>query len=327
MKFVLKIICLLLVTTAIALIVMYYNPKQQVKIADLTKRMSEQDKIRLSLFFEDLVCNHCFGYTLFGDKPISSTTYFVRPLIHDLLFEEKSGIILRNGEKAWMSHKNSFVLKKFLIKLCTYQNIRYIYLINKSLFTKQVETHIEYFKQTLGPDIDAKELLNRLEQENLRVEELLQNHHGLIGILYGFGKQNAMNFQRYSELDAPLYDDPLPPYKVQYEEDFLALNPEQKLFLWINRKTENKNRKKQKLVPSRGFQDLRQEYNHMQSKLDYTHEAFALQRFSPPGFRMDPDSQETKELLASYKKSRLALSEIYTNGNFLEITLTKLTEE
>jgi hypothetical protein len=46
----------------------------------------------------------------------------------------------------------------------------------------------------------------------------------------------------------------------------------------------------------------------------------------PPYFACDPDSAETKALREKYRKQRLEIYKEYQKGDFLEVTLKKLTE-
>jgi hypothetical protein len=321
----LKLVIVAACSVFVVSIICHWGLRPSTSVQSLLKTMPQKDREQLADFFEELIIEQCFSYAIFGDKPVSSAEYFVCPLLTNLLLENNMDVVLREGMKVWNKHNKKFCLKDYIINFHTEHNVRSIYLINKPAFIAQVTQHINSFREILGSEVTAKSLLAKLETGDISLPTLLHNHEGLLGIVYGFGKQNACNFQRYVDLDYALYGSPKIPFKAHYDEDLLGLTSAEKVSRHLARQENTYRKNPGKIAPSSDFQDLIQEYQYLQSKLQVMHVSFAFQRFSSPGFRADPDSEETKQILDSFKRTRESLAQIYAHGDFLEITLNRLT--
>jgi hypothetical protein len=319
---VISALCSIFLIVAIFGLVVYYSLNQKREVQHVLTRMPQKDKQCLTDFFEELIRCHCFGYTLFGDKPVVFTSYFIRPLLRDIVFEDKSGIVLRNGEKIWKAYERDFQIKDFILKFHTQGDIRYIVLVNKQLLAKKIEEHKEYISQVIGRAVDAQVFLNQLENEENNLFDMLQQHDGLLGIVLGFGKQNSVNFQRYVELENALYNYVGFPYKTAYKEELVNQSVAQKISLMMNRQCKKIHAKR--IMPTQGFSSITEEYNDLQSKLQGVQQTCLLQKVCFPGFRADLDSTETKELLDSFRRTRIEIGKVYEKGDFLEIIINKL---
>jgi len=289
--------------------------------------LSKTDRALLTDFFDELVINHVFCYTLFGNKPVSWAAYFIQPFTSDLLLQNNSKIFLHRGVKVWNTHKKLFHRNKYILKTYKDQNVQSIYLINKQAFVSVVDKEIDCFKKILGSDVTSKSLLDCIEQDDSYFNKVLKPHDDLLGILLGYGKSNAVLFKRYLELENTLFSSTRIPYQDLGNEKFLQLTSDQKFHFKINETKKVQMQQYHKPASLKNLQEMVQEYVKTQSLLQPTFCSFTLQRFLFPMFRADLDSEETKELLSDYKTTLKYLSEVYENNDFLEITLQKLMEE
>ena len=97
------------------------------------QKMPEDDKELLSLFFEALIRLDTFGYTIFGDKPISWTVYTSNPRGN---FIFPMGAVYYRGGELWNKYLPSFYIKNFVFKLEHTGDVYEIVLINKNNFLK-----------------------------------------------------------------------------------------------------------------------------------------------------------------------------------------------
>ncbi len=71
-----------------------------------------------------------------------------------------------------------------------------IFLVNKEAFRHTVSNHLSLFKKAINESITADKLLNELEKEESDLLDVLYHNKALLGILLGFGKQNARLFSK-----------------------------------------------------------------------------------------------------------------------------------
>ncbi len=171
-------------------------------VQEKIRKLSEHDKKILERFFEEIVINHSFGYTLFGEKPMSLAGCFTNLPYYQSSVLRQSYATLLAGMKTWKIHKEDLPTKNFLLKFQKLsQGGRFsIYLINKTATLKAIEKHIDFFCKVLKRDVTAEQLLMELCMQETTVEEVLHNHEGLKGILLGYGVRNALLYHRREEI-------------------------------------------------------------------------------------------------------------------------------
>lgn len=172
-----------------------------------------------------------------------------------------------------------------------------IILINKKAFLKIVNQYLTVFRKILGKNVTAKSLLKTIE-ENQQFDSVIKNNQMLKGILLGYGVHNSKLFAERHKL-----------------RQFL----EPGRFVKIPLKIPN---------PSEGFDSLSAEFNSYFSVLKH----FGDCGYSPViinsvHFVADPNHPETIKLREKYRELRGEISAIYSKGDFLEITLSKLTSD
>lgn len=157
----------------------------------------KEDREVLSAFFETLIRLEPFGYTIFGDKPISEACYSTKLKVRN--FISPIEIIYWRGEQLWQKYSSHLNIKNFLFKFQHTENECAIYLINKKSFLKTVEKHIDTFKKILGHDLTSEGLYLKLIDSKNSFGEVLKNDQCLIGILFGYGYKNSAIFKTRHE--------------------------------------------------------------------------------------------------------------------------------
>ena len=141
------------------------------------QKMAKDDKELLSLFFETLVRLDTFGYTIFGDKPISWTGYSPNPRGN---FIFPIGATYYQGGGLWNKYLPSFRIKNFAFKFeCTGEDYE-IFLINKRNFLKVVNEHIAEFRKILGENITSETLFLQIIDNRDCIWQILKEDHCLI---------------------------------------------------------------------------------------------------------------------------------------------------
>lgn len=267
-------------------------------IKEILNIMSKSEKESLEKLFYTLFNGEHFIYTLFGDKPMSFTDYSTKLFdVDDVLSHHE--LRFQNRWKVWKKYKYLFPMKHYLLieSLPNSKGDVNIYFINRQCFIDKVDEHLELFQNALGAHITGALLLEKIE-ENPQLLSFISNHQILLGILLGYGKHNAQLFDQRNKLSPFVYRKEFPkiPTKIPH--------------------------------PSKGFSSLKDEFNSYFSVLTL----FGDPHYSPLliqsiHFVADHTHPETMALQQKYRKMRSEISAIYAKGNFLETTLSKLTED
>ncbi len=270
----------------------------------LLKKIHEipsSDRWAIESFFRIFLLKDAGAYTLFWDKPVTFDSYFdsspdeMTSSSHRYCLENKQ---MREGWETWEKHQHLFPSNRFLLKARRLDNEKVeIILINKPNFIKMINKNLSAFQAVIGEKISASELLKRYERGNLPLFDLLKRHHGLLGILLGFGKRNAWLFQNRDRI------------LDNFQQFTLKINP----------------------LPSPGFKTLEEERSYYQNTLtgafteDNCRKCYKFLYL--PGFVVDPDSPETQELREKYVRQREQIHDIYSHGDFLETTLKRFCQD
>lgn len=289
-----RFLVLATIILALAAVVSFYKVFQRSKIkVQSYLEIADNEYYDLDFFLQKLIYKEGFGYTLFGDKPISITGFFDPEPIENLLVG-RNDQILKRGWAIWKKHH--FNIGNYLLfeeKSDLEDNLTIITLVNKDAFLKTFNEHIDTFRQILGETITGESLLEELNKKGANLFNLLKRSEGLYGILLGYGKINSFLFQRRQELN--LTPTPAP----------IVLS---------------------KLIPFQGFTSLKEEIEFIKREFHPIIDDSVLCRFFLPEFIGLPHDTETVELLQKYRKVRHQIMKRYAKGNFLEITLRALTE-
>jgi hypothetical protein len=265
-------------------------------ISETIEKIPHEDREKLERFFWDLiVCNH-FGYTLYGDKPISLNGYFCKTPLGNILCGQLPVDEFPQLLSVWKKYASNFPSSKFLLidEPQSNPDMREFVIINKTAFIKTINKNIVYFKKVLGDNVSGRKLLNQLKQPDANLHTVLHNHEGLLGILLGYGTRNAF---LYHQRDKILHN-------VRMEKVPLNLYASDKSTL-------NADKKKK----------LKYLWAHLKSCGEHDYSPLTI---GSVHFVGDLSNHETIALMKKYQKTRGHLSSLYADGCFLHRTLMQL---
>jgi len=297
-----------------------YPSLTNTSVRNILDTIPKADQQVLSRFFEEVIVNHQFGYTIFGDKPVSFAGYFL-DLPSDINFLKRSYLYLEQGKTTIEKYKYLLQTKKFILKFQSDPEKKWvqIYLVNKQSLLKKIEEHRDVFKKTLGDYGSAECLLHELSKEDTTLEAICRGSEELKGIMLGYGARNAFLFQRREELIRILYDSYTPPSSVPAELGELLKTDMAHL--------DNSSLEPCIQDPCLDFKTLLEEYQSIENIFETARrDSQFLSFFSLPVFCADSDDPETEQLYDKYSKTRQVLIREYSQGNFLEVTLCKMME-
>jgi hypothetical protein len=290
--------------------------------------LTESEREQIEDFFRELIQNDCFGHTLFGNKPISFVNYVVgSPPVYSVLFNSKHSVLMSRGKKIWESYKDLLPLKNYILKFVQVKNSQFIYIINQTEFISMVNKNLDLFTSILGPQTTAENLYEHLLKEGGSLDQILHDNSILEGILLGYGRRNAIEHKRLIDLSLAIKHPKTPPWQLRPENDE-KLSSAQKLTFRMNTKWQMPG--KDTVVPQEGFSTCTDEYFWRRSKFSSAKledKICALTCFHYYDFLTDGEDEETKMIISDGVKTRKKLSELYSSGDFLEVTLKRMTGE
>lgn len=265
-------------------------------IHEILFTIPEDNKKVIRSLFQSLISDQ-FAFTLFSDKPVSISGNFTITPMNNILCGRRCGSHFWNEWRVWIKYKHIFKLKNYVLidePSEIIKNNSMVILINKKAFIKMLKKHNILFDAVLGRHIQAENLLEDIESKRVSFQSAIKNSQLLWGVLLGYGKHNA---KLYAERD-----------------EFLNL----------------KDLKNKTIVPL-SVEDLNKVDEKIKS-LNQQLQPFGEDRYLPlisdsVFFVADPEHPETKILENKYRKLRGRISAIYSKGDFLEITLSKLTSK
>ena len=170
-----------------------------VNVSGELKNIPAEDQEKLSYFFEKLIRQYGFGYTLFGDKPVSLLCWLVVPDQN-----KKRPYFTVNREfieayQVWKRHQDKFPSDQYLLAdriFCIDKEYVDLVLIQKSEFYKKVDAFPDVFPlgYTMESFMEDEILENYLNSSN----QEKSNHHIRMGVLLGYGMENAVEFAKKS---------------------------------------------------------------------------------------------------------------------------------
>ncbi len=253
--------------------------------------LSASERIELNSFFRLLFQRSEFGYTLFGQKPMSFYSYFIQLPPECLMFGSFSDPRIEKHYLTYDKYKDRFSFENYIIldQLCisnkfpTSGAVRDILIINKRAFAATVNEHLSLFKEKLGQVVCAESLLKAIESGKNVLLDVLNEDELLWGILLGYGDHNAEIYARREAL---------------------------------------KNGKA--IAPSPIYSSLEEELNAIDDLLmGFTHEYF-IDLISLPMFMCDPNHIETRMLKKKYQQVQEHLRAVYNSPDFFDLVLRQL---
>ena len=163
------------------------------RLAQIPKEDSEKIDSLMSYLFLD----EGFSYVLFGSKPMSmighdkNTPAAYRELYTHPLFE------LEFWWQTWEKYSHLFPMKDFFLFAQNGDEWFEVFLINRSNALKTIEENLALFRKKIGVNFSSTEILKHIVSSRHVFEDGLNKSHALLGLLLGYGKQNAVRFEKY----------------------------------------------------------------------------------------------------------------------------------
>jgi len=270
-----------------------------------------EDRFYLEMFFRALISEESGCYVLFGDKPAAMMVYEDRQDCQLLTLSRRpfSGFSKEKlGFKIWQKYRHLFPLRDYAIvntRAFTPSSSEAVFLIHKERLLTILSQNFSEFQKRFPEFGTAKNLLDKMLGDASILHRVCFKHDMLLGIILGFGKDNAALFARAMQLESFL--SPQSFICGHYRENPLT-----------------------RPIPQLGFSSLEEELAAIQAKGDgiFDPNDEALMNWTlhfPLGFLVDTTKTDPKRLYAKYKQQRIIATRAYDKGNFLETTLRALT--
>lgn len=266
-------------------------------IQKVLRSMPQEDRIALEYFFRALLFDDLAAYVLYGNKPMALAVF------RDDLKKMNRGyggfnyghlcrqnVIFREGWHAWEKYRHHFPFKRFILHQFSHKFFSHDDTSTYILIINR-DAFEEVFKKNRAGFISkyGDEITSAKLLEVYLSEESFFSPElpdDVKGVFCGYGAHNAELFQRRTNLELLT--------------DLKLLDSRSQSF--------NRYREIKSTLQSFANQSL----------------SCVLVRF--PCFVADPDHWETKALRNNYREQRKKATQHYDHGNFLELTLKKLTE-
>lgn len=271
-------------------------------VDNILGNLSKHDRQSLEKLFHILLDEDQFCYTLFGDKPVSLSGDYVITPYQETLSGRPSGDIFWRKWAIWKKFQENLSITKYIFieepaYNCPDGTIGFIFFVNKQAFLDTVDQHIQTFRGILGQEITATKLLAEIERKHAFMATL-KGSELLLGILLGYGENNARLFAR----------------RVQLRKFISA----QTSLSWPEKRP----------LPAQGFSSIEEEEKFLGQQLQpfSSHDGGVPWRISSVQFAADPHHSETKLLKDKYSHWRGEIARRYAENNkFLELIISQLT--
>lgn len=249
----------------------------------------------LEKFFRTFLSESQGGYVLYGSKPIC--TEGILPQETNLLILgddlHKRNVIFKQGLKVW--EKSPRKNRKYLIHF--YEKPSYgwqqIALINREAFLTTVERNLPLFQYILGPKVSPEGLFEKLINPEESFSSVFLDNKVLIGIVLGFGTQNALYASREENLIDSLSQKERIPFK--------SLNSS---------------------TPSFDYFSLDEELDYLNQSLYISKDLITKSDPYIPWFSCLKNKQ-TKMLIKSYSNTQGKVSQVLKSKRFIREILNK----
>lgn len=308
----------------LSLLTFYNLSAEDIRVSKF--KISDNDKIFLEAFFRTLIHLENFSYVLLNEKPIGFTSITLKPDIHPKFLEHgcfsniKISFILINGLKVWTKYQKYFENIIFFKS----KDEKRLYFINKKVLLKIIKDNFFCLQQEINENVSANYILSIICDPE-KEEKLLWQSDQILGILLGYGSQNALayEYEKYLEeqLKNPLFFPELSKTKDLLEY-FTFFPPNPIIFSDVQKK---------KWFPksvtlSEAWQNHQKQFNGYFPTKDYElHKGITIT--APIGFRMlktKDTINDNKKLIHGYQKLKEKAALILNRGDFLDVILKEM---
>lgn len=174
-----------------------------------------EERTWMEKFFNDVMLDAGAIYTLWGSKPLTTIAinYYsdeeVEEYYQQMSDEEKKNAViseveydLPNNWEKWEKVRSKFPLTHYLFyKQEDQEDPKFadIYFVNIANTVQLLQKHYSLFSEATGGDFDPEQVVIEMESPSVFWERV-KNNSVLLGLLFGFGYENASSFHdKYGE--------------------------------------------------------------------------------------------------------------------------------
>lgn len=179
---------------------------------DCSLEISAEERGWMTEFFSELLFSEKAAYTLWGSKPITEIVlYHYSDEQMNVMFDEanaegwKDSFYIENYHlpenwERWEKIQNRFPMKRYLLFKSNKKSkseYSFVYFVNVFATASVVMDHYDLFRQAVGSDFHPLEVVLEIQNENSYFWSQLENSKMgafLWGLLFGYGKENAMAY-------------------------------------------------------------------------------------------------------------------------------------
>ena len=272
-------------------------------------------------FFKALCLDDAGGYVLYGKKPVCINGFDAQDNFGGPSETHRNSVCLREGMNVWKrfpkNNKDNLIIHAYDQADCIVSNCIHVLLINKELFLKTVNENLSLFQYVLGPNLTPDHLLKELLDPKQTFYNVLKEDKVLIGILLGFGTQNALYGSRIENLqEAYVNGKENVPLKNSMRELDSFMSHYKYIFLnQLNRKG-----KITSLTPSFPYKTFEDEITNTIEMIEIS--STKLSQNEPQFiFGKLKNSIENDRLIAMLENTQDDIIDLYSSGNFFKNSL------
>jgi len=170
------------------------------EIKKLFDHASEEELAELERFSSSLLAGTVSGYVLYGDKPIGWLNLQALTSDYPFTMDYQISLSVLKGLKLWKKFQLPLSSKNYILHIHEEDQAElgfsYLLCINRKAFHAVFLKNELLFKYILGPEINAEALLSKITDPKEDFFKIIKNDVVLIGILLGFGAENALYTSR-----------------------------------------------------------------------------------------------------------------------------------
>jgi hypothetical protein len=167
--------------------------------------MTDTEKLKIQILFEQLFKQEPFAYTLFFDKPFSFSEILYPKLPDSILINNMnidqytelslspnlSSDCFEEAWNIWEKYQSKLINKeKYLLVKRNLDGKPIVLMVNIDQFKKTFNQHIDVFQRKF---LDADLIIKKIKESNVDLNELFGDFE--LGVLLGFGLHNSKLFE------------------------------------------------------------------------------------------------------------------------------------
>ncbi len=284
----LRALAILLLSLMVCCSAFILKTQKNRQIAKILSLMTLEERYYLEAFLHRILVSDDFSYVLFGSKPLAFTDSPTLPTYDYVGSLSLTHLKIRRGFEVFRKYQQYFSSAKIGVQLYVFpeDSSATIVFINKLNCLRTFNEYEKDFKQILGEQITSEEFLHKIVKSD--IGNAIKDHEALLGILLGYGRDNAWLFYERKNALARLH------------EFNLSLKKQDSL--------------RKKLIEMRSLESFSRAVNPCKSCLKKT-------CVELPHFMANPYSLETQTLRQTYENDRQKIGKILNKKSYLEALL------